>query len=749
MKKSRTTIGFFIESIREPYELILFSGINAAARKLGMNLLSFVGDHIEKSYKRLKNKVYYLASSRLVDAIIVSTGTITYQEGMDTARFFNHYSGIPLISISQAVDGVPSLILENKSGMRTLILHLLRDHGYRKIAFIRGPERNQDANERFQAYRDALEENNIPFDPGLVAPGDFRIETGRQAINYLLKGQNVKPDAIVAANDIMAEGAIEVLKERGYQVPGDIAVTGFDDLENSAFIYPALSTVRQPLFELGEKALDMALSLINGESVPNSVLLPTVFVIRESCGCIRSRPDSANLRTDYTRSVSKPELLESMNKIFFSRNMEPPLELLKRIVARFFEALEKDSPSLFLRIFFEDVFQFLISVSKEPVWMEVLSMLRIFASSEYKNQEALLIKACDLIDNGRLVVFEITYKANMLQFSITKNRLMLFRPAANEPVDAPDLDTLIRLMARDIPHTGMRGFYLVLCEDYALSEIDASSSRLLFAYDRERYPEAFTEQIQFPTADILPDSILANDRLYSLIIEPLFRGQKQYGIAVSEFYHEDDPYLLFVHKTLLIGSFRALLNIDELEKMNKALTDTLTTLQKTKKELVQKEEISLRDELTGLYNRRGLFILGERVFKETCRGNGCLRVFFIDMDGLKKINDTFGHDEGDRAIRYLAQILATVFKPGDIISRIGGDEFVIIMPECLEADAVLIENRIRKELASFPTNHRKPYALSACIGHVALDPETIEDLDKLVREADRKMYEEKITRKIP
>ncbi|MBN1410549.1 MAG: GGDEF domain-containing protein [Spirochaetales bacterium] len=755
MKVKRKTIGFFIDTINSPYEYILYNGVNSAARKLGMNLVTFLGDMIEKPGECLKNKVYYLANKNMLDGIIFSTGTLSYTEGAETASdFVKKFTFLPCVSISQAIEGVHSLLIDNKAGLRELMRHLVKDHGFRKIAFIKGPEGNHDAEERFQAYCEILEEMKIPFDPKLVAPGDFHAISSEPALELIIKKNKMKPDAIAAANDGMAATAIHVLASWGYKPPEEIGITGFDDLENSAYDYPALSTVRQPVFELGENSVNIMHSLINKESIPEITIVPTRAVIRESCGCsnYQSRYYTVNVNQKDEGTLSG--LLRTMAEIFVPHNVEPPVKLLETFISCFFNALEKNSPTLLHAVLHKDVYNYIYNAPKVHVWMDIISCLREFVIEKYKTDPSVLVEALNLIDLGRQAVDEIEYKAIMIQINNSRSRLMSYKPLAVEPVSIPDVNALLNLISQDLADTTIKGFYLVLCDDYEISDISSSKSKLLFTYDQITHPGGFTSQIIFPTGDVLPDAVLPKDRPYSFLIEPLFREKKQYGFAISEFEIDEEPYLLFVYRMLLISSFRVILNIDELKKQavelentNRVLRDTLSILKKTKQELIQTEEISLRDELTGLYNRRGLFLLGEKCF-ETAENNGeALQIFYADMDGLKKINDSYGHDEGDKAIQTIAQILIKSFRAGDIIGRVGGDEFVVIAPNSQESDYKVIKKRIMTEIKAFNVNSKKQYVLSLSIGNSSLKHNVTKNLETLIRQADVKMYGEKTIKK--
>ncbi len=159
--------------------------------------------------------------------------------------------------------------------------------------------------------------------------------------------------------------------------------------------------------------------------------------------------------------------------------------------------------------------------------------------------------------------------------------------------------------------------------------------------------------------------------------------------------------------------------------------------------------LSLIDELTGIYNRRGFFTVANQQIQIARRLRKKLLLLYGDMDQLKWINDTFGHAEGDRAIREVAQIFRLTFRASDLIARMGGDEFAVLGIEEDQADFQKITERLRHRLASRLFRGDDSYRLSLSIGMVRFDPESLERPEDLLVKADQLMYREKIRKKSP
>jgi DNA-binding LacI/PurR family transcriptional regulator len=174
----------------------------------------------------------------------------------------------------------PYVDVDNVGGARAGVAHLLQ-HGRRRIATIAGPQDMGAGQDRLAGYRQALAAAGLPVDDGLVAEGDFSEASGVAAMRSLL-GQRADVDAVFAANDLMAVGALRTLREAGRSVPEDVAVVGFDDSPLSRVTEPPLSTVRQPVEEMGRRMAELLVRWITEGEADGSLVLPTELVVRAS-----------------------------------------------------------------------------------------------------------------------------------------------------------------------------------------------------------------------------------------------------------------------------------------------------------------------------------------------------------------------------------------------------------------------------------------------------------------------------------
>jgi diguanylate cyclase (GGDEF)-like protein/PAS domain S-box-containing protein len=178
-----------------------------------------------------------------------------------------------------------------------------------------------------------------------------------------------------------------------------------------------------------------------------------------------------------------------------------------------------------------------------------------------------------------------------------------------------------------------------------------------------------------------------------------------------------------------------------------AVMRDITERKRQEAELRQQAELlralSLKDELTGLYNRRGFVEHAQQQLRSATRANRSACVFFVDLNDMKGINDTLGHEFGDRALISAARVLSSVFRDCDIVSRLGGDEFAVFASECRIPDVAAVRARLRTRISELNDSSNEPFQLSMSVGSAVFEPGSKADLDTLMELADQNMYEEK------
>jgi LacI family repressor for deo operon, udp, cdd, tsx, nupC, and nupG len=236
-------------------------------------------------------------SSNQADGLILLTGHLPFghNETGRTGRM------PPMVAVNEPVPGgqVPFVGVDNFEGARVAAEHLI-SQGHRRIAFI-GRSQSRDVNElRERGYRAALENAGIPIDPMLILDGDGSTESGRQAAELMFV-RDVLPSAFLCVNDATALGVMIALNERGYDLPRQFSVMGFDDISFASFVTPSLTTMKQPRSKIGEAAMNLLLALLEGRPLEQrQVLLRSELILRNSVA--RLGPGERDLKVYRTRS---------------------------------------------------------------------------------------------------------------------------------------------------------------------------------------------------------------------------------------------------------------------------------------------------------------------------------------------------------------------------------------------------------------------------------------------------------------
>jgi LacI family transcriptional regulator len=217
-----------------------------------------------------------------VDGLVVMARSLP---DADVTALANSVPVVLLASRPAGADSHDRVGVDNRGGAHAIAHHLIREHGCRDIVFLAGPALSPDSLERFAGYRAALRAAGMPAPRRPHLSGGFTESGGARAVSELL-AERAAPDAIVCGNDEMAIGALSVLKAAKIKVPGEVAVTGFDDIAATRHVAPPVTTVRQPMQQLGEQAVHAVLARVRDRSAARrEVVLPTELVIRRSCGC--------------------------------------------------------------------------------------------------------------------------------------------------------------------------------------------------------------------------------------------------------------------------------------------------------------------------------------------------------------------------------------------------------------------------------------------------------------------------------
>ena len=274
-------LGMLVPDFSTQYVSELARGAGLAAIQGGYELVLYTNSHhLETAYTHIT-----LITRGLIDGLLVVLPDIS-----DVQLNSLHNIGLKMVVIDHRHDitYLPSVDSDNYRGTRLMMDHLL-DLGHQRIGFITGRLDTDASLERLRAYKEGLQLRGIPTEEDLIKVGNFLQPDGVVAARELLHLTR-PPTAIFASNDVMAIGAMDTIRDMGLRIPEDVSIAGFDDIPMASLFHPALTTVRQPLFEMGSAATKMMISLLSGVDIPTTRLeLRTELVVRNSTGPVSSK----------------------------------------------------------------------------------------------------------------------------------------------------------------------------------------------------------------------------------------------------------------------------------------------------------------------------------------------------------------------------------------------------------------------------------------------------------------------------
>ncbi|MBN2802993.1 MAG: GGDEF domain-containing protein [Deltaproteobacteria bacterium] len=738
MPKSCKTIGVLISCFHEPYQARVWNGLAKYAKQKGIELISFVGTS-QDNVNTLENH-YYIVTDFIkrakLDGLVCFGGAIENHRGTEfSEKLYNEFKGLPTILISSRTAGLPSVMVDNFNGVVAIVDHLVKDHGRKKIAFIKGPDGALEAEERFSAYKFGLQKNGLPFKNELVRPGQFMKEDGVNAIKTLMEDK-VKFDAVIGADDFTALGAIEQLRNSGINVPMDVSVTGFDDESIASVTYPPLTTVGQPWNEFGKSAIDNLLNLINKKKVSDIISLKAPVYFRRSCGCFPATIDEDKKETDNIIDISliKKQFVEKVlqNSEDYNISQKELTQKTASLLESFsnVSGYKKESGDHNFLNRLEILFDSMEKLQNgTDLLLEFLSTLQNQAEGIFTKVRD-LNKANGLLQKGQSLLRE--YKLISLQASTIKDAVFQdqIRESCQGIITTFHQHELLSMIADKFPalHINRTIFAMynysgrmLTTENWEFPE----KSKLLLSYDFENSIKIINpEDNLFDTKDIIPDNLRDSNKPANWIMMPLFFNTEHFGYIVFEHATGHPPFMFEELRTHIGSSIKSSSMMDELK--------------------IQ----SMMDELTGVQNRRGFMSRGKKLLEAARDAGKKTLVFYADLDKLKTINDTYGHEEGDAAIAGAADILKQTFRRNDVIGRIGGDEFCVIMAmdNANETGHAIME-RLNQNITKINKILSKPYKVSLSVGTSVFKPDNNKSLDAILKEADDHLMEKKRARK--
>ena len=273
------TIGVVIPGVvNEDYLGGIYRGIADTAKQHRYSLLTSI-----QNPKRHDDLTHFLGEGGCDGAVLVVPHD--YERVIDLCSEYGRECVLVDYTGDQDMSSLPTVEVKNREGILLAMQHLL-DLGHRRIGFMTGLMDHASAHQRLQGYRDALEAADIPYDPTLVAKASWLPPENYVAAHELLQ-LTPPPTAIVTSSDLGAFAAYRVANERGMVIGWDVSITGFDDIRAASTATPPLTTVRQPIYRLGQVAVEMLVKRLKGEPLPElHVRLDTELIVRQSTGAV-------------------------------------------------------------------------------------------------------------------------------------------------------------------------------------------------------------------------------------------------------------------------------------------------------------------------------------------------------------------------------------------------------------------------------------------------------------------------------
>ncbi|MGB7537996.1 MAG: GGDEF domain-containing protein [Anaerolineales bacterium] len=725
----RLTIGLLLDNhlYTGLYPTTFFSsiirGAQVAARDQGVNLLAACGilhgtasNRFRPAWPDPNADVDFIpigpwnTDGFLVVSPILAEKRIQYIRALQEKQF-------PVLFIGSG-SGSPAIMVDNEGGIRQVLEHLV-GHGHREIAFIAGdPQDSGDSLSRLEAYRRGVRDFNLGDDPRLVEYGFHWSEEGFHAMKRMLQS-GVKFTAVMCSNDSSSLGVVRALNEAGIQIPSDIAVTGFDDQPEALIQIPPLTSVHYPLFETGYRALLLIRKRIEGgpQALPETVRVSTRLITRQSCGCFpeivcsaaindidlirNSEQDPARLKEKLVQGMVEALQMESAPV-----NTDEKLQLCNQLVESFLLSLHDGDVATFRKALIQILQRIERSDDDAHAWQAAISVLHLGLRATRRKEMDILQedRGEDLLHQARTLLSESTWRRYV--------RLQLLQAFHDE--------TMGHLAAKLLSSLDEAQIYVTLAED--LPKLGVRSCQVAFFEKRDGdpfagsviYPQGGSQPgLKFESRHFPPPGLYPDGEPFNLALLPLFFQEENLGYAAFD---GDDLRPL----AMVVLQLASAINSAQLH--NKV------------------RDLSLTDGLTGVYNRRYFEILLHKEVERSQRYNRDLAVVMIDIDRFKDYNDQFGHPAGDEALRAVSHCITSGARRGlDVVTRYGGDEFAVILPETDREGARIVAENIQGQVRSETRLLRK---LTISLGIASLHGDRLH-AQEVVEQSDRALYQAK------
>ena len=528
----RPAIALFLDHPIGEYQEEIRQVVERAATERGLNVYTVIGRALDapRRSEAAMNAVYELVTARSVVGVILAGVVANRSTPEHLVTLRDRLRPLALCAIGAEIPGVPLLAIHNGNAMRLMLDHM-QAHERQRVAFIRGPSTSDEAQQRYEAYLTFLRENQLEFVPELVDSGHYDLASGAEAMLRIL-ARGVPFDAVVASNDNMALGAVEVLQAQGLRVPQQVLVGGFDDSPVARFSNPPLTTVRQPIQQLGRKAVELLLEQLAGRPVAELTEVGSELVLRQSCGCafkVLHGRKSVLPRAPAVRPLELVQKRRPALRKLVNETVRIAADVLEPWLERLLQGLQAELLGSRGRFLFEleDVLEMAVR-QHEAVeeFHAIVSILRAEMKSTEETPE-------------EIVLLDDLWHAAGILIGIASARAEGRERLASEFAASVIRDSIARL-ATTLSHGALRAGLLELLPAVKIpralvalwSEHESGTLECFFSTHAERavtFPNP-----NFRGTELFPPEFVPEDEAVALMFQPLTFEEEQLGLLVLQ-----------------------------------------------------------------------------------------------------------------------------------------------------------------------------------------------------------------------
>ncbi|MBN2004019.1 MAG: SpoIIE family protein phosphatase [Anaerolineae bacterium] len=552
-RESRPTIGLICDIPWNQYSCDMWAGVRDAAWDLDANLLYFAGGILDfaVNYRQQANIIYDRITPDALDGLVVWGGQLAHIVGArEVFKFCQHFQPLPMISIELDMEGIPSLFVDNHRGIYDIVSHLIEVHGFTKLAYIDYPTNFPVTIARYQGYADALRDHGILLNPKLITDGSGvdpssdkkDINAGYEGINVFFEQRKLRPgqdiEAIVTVADPTALAALKRMQACGIRVPEDVALVGFDDIDEVRYQHPPLTTVRQSFYEQGWKATEALLTRVRGGTTPDRINLAPQVVVRRSCGCadpvverVSDKPAFVSLPAEVadcgdTRRIHREAVLAAVRRAASDVAVPTQTAWAEGLADSFVNDIHAASAPQFLAVWETVLYEVENRNGALIPWQNVLSEWRHLFPAMSPDET---LRAETLWQQARILLGDLIQRHQGYQRLMAAQRTALVHEVSNALITTFDLDDLMNVLARELPRLNISGCYLAL---YETAAAPTEWARLVLAYDQNERRSLPPEGLRIPPHRLLPHSLVAQNLDCNMMVAPLYFQATQIGFAM-------------------------------------------------------------------------------------------------------------------------------------------------------------------------------------------------------------------------